>query len=107
MKTLFVIIMGLLVIGCGTNYHTITLNNESVNYCHARLQIANEVLEAYNGETDNEIIEEDTYATTIFCEVIDVAAEDTLIFIFDDTVNIDGDITCIVNTQSANWIVWE
>ena len=105
MKTLYICIIGLVVlVGCGTRYHTLTLTNEAQTPMSATLYADDgQKMTAFSGETEYQTFKADVYTLQIS---VNYFVPETLSRLFLDTIDLNHDMTCTIS-DTGEPITWE
>ena len=103
MKLLYIITIGLLLVGCGTPYYDVTLSNEGASNINVRLTLDDDIiLFAESGDTDTEAIESNMYYMKL--DIHDAITN--TVSIIEDSIEIDGDMTCYVMQPGHEPYYW-
>lgn len=100
----YILLVALLFVACGQNYHTLTLVNTSTELACVTLYTDGEQkMSAWNGQTETQAFAEDTYTFDI---CINLYHPDTLTLSLVEIVDITQDVTCIA-FDGDELIKWE
>jgi hypothetical protein len=107
MKRLYILViigLVLVLVGCGTQYHTLTLTNEATEPTMATIYADNEQkMTAFSGETEQQIFKADIYTFQI---CINYFVPETISQLLLDTIDLNHDMTCTIS-ETGETVTWE